>query len=158
MEGVIYLDNQFSMDHSLTKIEKLNMILGFVQEAILYKRDQESQSLINAGINKEYCRFSRETLFDQEGDCDCKSELTAALLAADRCRVAYCTTKDHAFIGLSSTDFCTLQSYLPDYFIDIRGEHFMYCETTGTGWMIGKVPDGFNRNEIQEVEIIDCSI
>jgi len=149
--------SRISVENKLTKIEKLNMILSFVQQAIQYKTDTESGTLMKAGINGEYCRFSRETLFDQEGDCDCKSELAATLFAVDLHRVAYFTTKDHAFVGITSKDFGDLDLYLPNSFIEVRGEQFLYCETTGANWIIGNIPEGFNRSDIQEVEIIDVS-
>jgi len=137
----------------LTRPEQLNYILSFVQGAINYVTDNESETLKKAGIEKEYCRFSRETLYDKEGDCDCKSELAAALFARLGLRVAYLTTNDHAFIGISAKSFPDLKQFLPEAFLEIKNEQFLCCETTATGWTIGKVSDS-HRQLIEDSEII----
>lgn len=141
-----------------SRVEKLNMILAFVQQSIAYKTDPESQSLIEVGISNEYCRFSRETLFDQEGDCDCKSELAAALFASAGYKVAYFTTKDHAFVGISGNDMIDLSTFIPGSGIKIGNEEFLYCETTGDGWTIGKVPEGFNSSQVEGYAIIETNV
>lgn len=140
-------------NRKFTRTEHLNFILSFVQGAITYVSDVESGTLNNIGIDKEYCRFSRETLFDQEGDCDCKSELAAALFAKMGLRVAYMTTADHAFIGISSSHFDELRQFMPEAFIKIKNEQFLCCETTASGWTIGKVGDS-HRQELEDSEII----
>jgi len=140
-------------DRKFTSIEQLNYILSFVQESIQYVSDTESPTLIAAGINNEYCRFSRETLFDQEGDCDCKSELAAALFARLGLKVAYMTTENHAFIGISTDHFPNIQQYIPEAFIKVKDSHFLCCETTAGGWIIGQVADS-HRKAIEDSEII----
>jgi hypothetical protein len=147
--------NKLASERKLTQIEKLNMILAFVQGAILYKADSDSQVLKDLGLEREYCRFSRETLYDQEGDCDCKSELASALFAKAGYRMAYAVTHNHAFVCFSANSLGGLVNYLQESFINIKGEQFLFCETTSEGWTIGKIPDNFDRNEIQEIEIID---
>lgn len=137
----------------LTRIEQYNYILSFVQGAINYVTDQESPSLIAAGISNEYCRFSRETLFDQEGDCDCKSELATALFARFGLKMAYMTTEDHAFIGFSTDHFPNLQQFIPEAYFSINDSLFLVCETTAKGWRIGQVAES-HKKALADSEII----
>ena len=137
----------------LTRIEQYNYILSFVQGAINYVTDQESPSLIAAGISNEYCRFSRETLFDQEGDCDCKSELATALFARFGIKMTYMTTEDHAFIGFSNDHLPTLHQFITETYFSINDSLFLVCETTAKGWRIGQVAESHEK-ALADSEII----
>lgn len=137
----------------MTEIDRINAKLAFVQQAISYRVDGESEPLIAAGIfenkeNREYCRYSRETLYDQEGDCDCKAELAAALYLQAGSRVAYVTSQDHAAIGISAQSLGNLRQYFPSPFITWQNEDFLFCETTAGGWLVGEPPKEFTLEDM----------
>lgn len=149
--------NRIAAKHKLTKFEKMSMILSFVQQTIKYAKDTESATLQNDEINKEYCRYSRETLFDKEGDCDCKSQLTATLLASFGYTVGYFTNETHAFIGIASSELDSLNEQFQDMFFTKKGlnRDFLYCETTAAGWEIGQKPADFSSDQIIDYYIIN---
>lgn len=141
--------------HALTEIDRLNFVLSFVQQTITYVIDEQSPALNSTGINSEYCRYPQETLFDQEGDCDCKSALAASLFARAGYTVAYFTTHNHAFIGISEKHLGQLGNFMPEAFLTINNKRFLVCETTASGWTIGKSDNEHAEGFIQEAEIIE---
>jgi hypothetical protein len=149
--------NRISAQHKLSKLEKMSMILGFVQQTIKYAKDTDSEALIKEGINKEYCRYSRETLFDKEGDCDCKSQLTATLLASFGYTVGYFTNETHAFIGIASSELENQSEHFQNMFFSVPGsdKKFLYCETTASGWSIGVIPPDFFPLKLEDHYIIN---
>ena len=74
--------------HQLPTTACANMVLAFVQEAIMYKFDDESTADFPGGPFPEYGRFGVETLHDKVGDCECTSILCASLLSYLGFRVA----------------------------------------------------------------------
>ena len=139
------------------KLSELNLIqfaLDFVQEPnIKYRIDEESRSIKFA---KEYMRFPDEVLFDKEGDCDCKSSLAAALFHELGFNIIVLLSGDiaHAAIGIELN-----QLWLADMQVDDRsrvireynGKEYVYCETTGDGYRVGRIQDEFS---IQDFETI----
>ena len=139
------------------KLSELNLIqfaLDFVQEPnIKYRIDEESHSIKFA---KEYMRFPDEVLFDKEGDCDCKSSLAAALFHELGFNIIVLLSGDiaHAAIGIELN-----QLWLADMQVDDRsrvireynGKEYVYCETTGDGYRVGRIQDEFS---IQDFETI----
>ena len=81
--------------YHLAEYEMYDLLLKFCQMNIEYKVDDECDSI---GRRTEYFRFPGETLFDLEGDCDCKSVLAYSLfslLGADAELVTVCINSDH---------------------------------------------------------------
>lgn len=136
----------------LTDLDKHQFALDFVQEPnIKYCIDEES-----AGIEfaKEYMRIPDETLFDKEGDCDCKSALATALFRAMGKDVLYLISVKlaHAAIAIECNDEW-LQYIKPadesKVICEQEGKRFIICETTGDGFRIGHIKDG---DSIQDFE------
>lgn len=140
-------------DEGLDKYETLQFALDFVQEPnIKYCVDADS-----AGINyaKEYMRFPDETLFDKEGDCDCKSFLTAMLYHIMGYKVLFMMSNklQHAAIAIECDE--SLIGRIPEEnkeesIKEYNGSQYVFCETTSDGHQIGISKD----TNIQDFETI----
>lgn len=131
-------------DANLGSYDLVQFALDFCQAPnITYCVDEQS-----AGISfaQEYMRFPDEVLFDKEGDCDCKSSLTAALFHALGYKVLVMLSRklQHAAIGVEANDEwlehidpAKLNSVLREY----NGTKYLYCETTGDGFRVGQIKD-----------------
>ena len=138
------------------ELDTLQFALDFVQAPnIEYHLDIES-----VGIEaKEYMRFPDEVLFDQEGDCDCKCSLMAALFHAlgYNVLILLSTDKGHAAIGLEFRedwrDLIKVED-VDSVLIEHNGRKYLYCETTGDGFRIGQtIEDDSVKNYDNIVEI-----
>ena len=128
---------------SLSELELVQFVLNFVQTPnISYRLDEECE---NIGFKLEYMRFPDETLCDKEGDCDCKSFLTATILHQLGYNVVYLLSSElkHAAIAVE----CKAE------WLDVVGEdckglmtyndkQYIYCESTGSGNRVGDIREG----------------
>ena len=140
------------------ELDMLQFALDFVQAPnIEYRLDAESASI---DFVKEYMRFPDEVLFDKEGDCDCKSSLTAALFHAMGYNVLIMlsASKGHAAIGLEFHENWRDLIQVEDFdsvLFEHNGRKYLYCETTGDGFRIGHiVVDDTVKNYENIVEIL----
>ena len=133
--------------HNLADFEILNLILGFCQESVNYKLDHESASIDKAG---EYVRFSIESLYDGEGDCDCTAALAYQLFKAMGIDVKYAILQNkdgkgkHAAV-LIKKDNGKLK--LPPQYSKVtikKAPDYAYCETTAKGWRVGVMPSEYD--------------
>jgi len=148
-DGDMYIDEvvlklrQIAREKNFDQIDEISLMLSFVQANIQYKNDTES-TLIG---NKEYCRFPVETLFDMEGDCDCKSALAANIFNAAGYKTLYVFTStfDHAYVAVALRDSqeiqCDIDYEDPEKFgiISVDGNNYYVCETTGVGRRLGEI-------------------
>ena len=141
--------------YNLAEFEVPELLLTFCQsDEIKYKEDQESTPICQFNITDEkgrqhleYFRFAAETLYDREGDCDCKSVLAYRLmktLGMDVKLVSICdkgsSIPTHAAIIIKDeTNRYKKCSKYPEY---------TYCEATSEGWTIGEVPENKNEKSI----------
>ena len=138
----------------LPELDLVQFALDFAQAPnITYCIDENSE-----GINfaKEYMRFPDEVLYDKEGDCDCKSSLTAALFHELGYSVLVMLSKKlgHAAIGIECKDewLEEIDAEEPDHVLrEYNGKRYLYCETTGDGFKIGHIKDD---DSIQDFETI----
>ena len=135
-------------------MDLLQFALDFCQAPnITYCVDEESKGINSA---KEYMRFPDEVLFDKEGDCDCKSSLTAALFHELGYNVIVMLSKklQHAAIGIEGKEEW-LNTIKPENSENIIREYndkkYLYCETTGDGYRIGHIKE---NDSIQDFETI----
>lgn len=138
----------------LPELDMVQFTLDFAQAPnIHYCIDEES-----AGINfaKEYMRFPDEVLFDQEGDCDCKSSLTAALFNELGYSVLLMISSklQHAAIGvecspewLNSVQNTDLSKVVREH----NGKKYIFCETTGDGFRVGHIADESSIMDFESV-------
>lgn len=126
------------------ELDTLQFALDFVQAPnIEYRLDVESASI---DFMKEYMRFPDEVLFDKEGDCDCKSSLTAALFHAlgHNVIIMLSTERGHAAIGVEFRedwrDLISVEDF-DSVLFEHNGRKYLYCETTGDGFRIGHITE-----------------
>lgn len=136
------------------ELDLAQFALDFAQKPnIEYCYDENSQGIEFA---KEYMRFPDEVLFDKEGDCDCKSSLTAALFSALGFRVVFMLSKKlgHAAIGIEASEEMLLHlknDNLDTVLREYNGRRYLYCETTGDGYRIGHIKDGDSIHDFEEL-------
>jgi hypothetical protein len=92
-----------------TSIEKINILLAFIQKAIPYKTDQEQ-------FGKERYMFAEESLFYPYSDCEDRTVLLGQL-------VTYFTGLP--CVGLEFNDHITLAVNFPEEF---NGDYILYQE------------------------------
>lgn len=139
---------------NLGELDLVQFALDFCQAPnITYCVDNESKGINRA---KEYMRFPDEVLFDKEGDCDCKSSLTAALFHELGYNVIVMLSQklQHAAIGIEGKEewLDIINPDNPESIIrDYNGKKYLYCETTGDSFRIGHIDES---NSIQDFETI----
>ncbi|HWP42359.1 MAG TPA: transglutaminase-like domain-containing protein, partial [Blastocatellia bacterium] len=146
-----YQLRRIAVDNRLTEYEEIQNTLDFVQD-IPYAFDKDSiDRLTNQALGiLDYWRFPIETLYDENGDCDCKAVLAAALFRLVGFRALLLVSFDpdiaHAAVAVEGApDFPQT-----DFFTDNQGRRYYFCETTGDTFTVGEQPSpGFaNRFEI----------
>lgn len=132
---------RIALDNKLTEYEEIQNTLDFVQD-IPYAFDKDSiDRLTNEALGIiDYWRFPIETLYDENGDCDCKAVLAAALfrLVGFRALLLVCFDPDiaHAAVAVEGApDFPQT-----DFFTDNQGRRYYFCETTGSAFTVGEQP------------------
>lgn len=148
-----YIKDTINLEN-LPEIDLVQFTLDFAQAPnITYCVDENSSSINYA---KEYMRFPDEVLFDKEGDCDCKSSLTAALFHELGYNVIMMlsTKLGHAAIGieckeewLSSIKNSNIDQVMREY----NGKNYLYCETTGDGFRIGQIEDNSSIHDFETI-------
>ncbi|MCM1292069.1 MAG: hypothetical protein NC111_04515 [Bacteroides sp.] len=143
----------------LGDLDRMQFALDFCQAPnINYCIDEHSAGICYA---KEYMRFPDEVLCDKEGDCDCKSSLTAALLheLGYNVIIMLSTKLKHAAIGVEGkSDW--LPVIKPDdpqrVAREYNGRTYLYCETTGDGYRVGHIKDNESIQDFDTVVEIDA--
>ena len=138
----------------LPEIDLVQFALDFAQAPnVTYCVDENSASI---GHPQEYMRFPDEVLFDKEGDCDCKSSLTAALFHELGYNVVIMLSEklSHAAVGIELKEewLDVIKPENPERVIlEYNGKRYLYCETTGDGYKIGHIKE---NDSIQDFETI----
>ncbi len=104
---------------------KIDFVLSMVQ-SLPYTSDS-----VTTGYN-EFRRFAVETLVEGGGDCEDTTILAAAILRGLGEDVALVMTPGHIAIGVAGPFRGTS--------IEREGKKYFYCETTGGGWTVGRLP------------------
>ena len=141
-------------ESNLSSFDTLQFTLDFAQAPnIIYCVDEKSP-----GINfaKEYMRFPDEVLFDKEGDCDCKSSLTAALFHELGYNVIFLISEklNHAAIGVEYKDewLNEIDTNIIDRVTrEHNGKKYIYCETTSEGFKIGFINEGESMMDFDSI-------
>ena len=148
-----YMENPHQIDppfphlagkYGLTEADRLQQVLDFVQQAIAYVKDDESKTISKPYI---YVRFPDETLFDREGDCNCKAFLAASMYYMMGLDVVYAssTTLGHTVIGVKLgqeiLDACGIEAG-NDNVLEYNNQRYILCETTHGGFRIGQTAEG----------------
>jgi hypothetical protein len=138
--------------NELNEIDTLQFVLDFIQESIVYELDSESRDL---AMPKEYIRYPDEILFDQKGDCDCKSFLATVFYYLMGYDVILLLSRElgHSAVAVSVKENETIgfisKDSLDDVTIEINGRKYYYCETTTDGFLIGDINEGVNVDKFE---------
>jgi len=114
-----YLEEQSA---GMTKLQRANFVLRFVQKNIEYTKDASGK-----GMN-EYWKYPYETLYDMRGDCEDSAILYASLMKSLGYEVALILYDDHMATGIG------MPSGTSGTYYEKNGTCYYYCETTATGW------------------------
>jgi hypothetical protein len=107
--------------------EKIQMLLNFVTEKILY--DQKEFY-----FGKEFLQRFTETLIAKEGDCSNKSILFASMLEQLEIEYILVYSKNHIFVAVEQDNFQNSNSYE----FAFRNKKWTPAETTAPGFRIGQ--------------------
>ena len=141
---------------NLAHYEMFNLITNFCQYQINYKLDGESNKI---GQNvQEYVRFPIESLFDQEGDCDCYAALAYKIfkslnLGPDDVKYAVADVVGvgkHAFLLVKQDGVLPLSPNIETFNIPGLSGKYAFCEATTRGWNIGS-NSGFILDDLKIV-------
>lgn len=137
---------------NLPEIDLLQFVLNFVQTPnIAYRIDEECESI---GFKNEYMRFPDETLYDKEGDCDCKSFLTANILSELGYNVAFLLSNQykHAAIAVECSDELVEQCGANSAAVmEYNGRKYVFCESTGSGNKVGNIKEEWDIANFETV-------
>lgn len=115
----------FKQNRNWNRQDHVDFVLSFVQ-SLPYTLDD-----VTTGYD-EFRRYAVETLIEGGGDCEDTTILVAAILRGLGEKTALIFTPGHIAIGVSGDFTGSSLSY--------NGIEYFYCETTGTGWTVGKLP------------------
>ena len=117
--------NVFKRNPNWSRQEQVDFVLSFVQ-SLPYTLDD-----VTTGYD-EFRRYAIETLIEGGGDCEDTTILAAAILRGLEEETALIFTPGHIALGVSG-DYTGSS-------VTHNGIKYFYCETTGTGWTVGKLP------------------
>ncbi len=115
----------FKQNRNWNRQDRVDFVLSFVQ-SLPYTFDD-----VTTGYD-EFRRYAVETLIEGGGDCEDTTILVAAILRGLGEKAALIFTPGHIAIGVSGDFTGSSLTY--------NGIKYFYCETTGTGWTVGKLP------------------
>lgn len=127
--------------YDLSEIDRLQLVLDFVQQTVAFVKDSDSKAISKPFV---YVRFPDETLFDKEGDCNCKAFLAGSMYYLMGYDVLYAssTKLGHTVIGLKlGSDFLARNGLEmdDDNTLEYNSSKYVLCETTHAGFRIGQV-------------------
>ncbi len=131
---------KLGVENGLSAEEIPSLAASFVQ-SLPYTPDAVTTSF------DEYPRFPYETLYDDGGDCEDTSVLTAAILQELGYGVALVVFSDHIGVGVQCSADVSGTAY------SHNGKRYCYLETTGENWEIGQLPDEYKGKSVQIVPI-----
>ena len=148
-----YIDESITQS-SLTPLDKIQFTLDFVQEPnIRFVNNKDCKNINNY---EDYIRYPDETLFDKEGDCNSKSLLAAMLFYVMGHNVMYLSSRKykHAAIGIEinakDIEAHWYGSNIEEMTVRENGKYYIFCETTGDRFRIGKPIDGMKVSDFEE--------
>lgn len=154
---IIQSAEEISAKYSLPDYEMYDLLLKFCQYNINYIVDEKSEPIF---CTPEYFRFPGETLFDQEGDCDCKSVLAYNLfdmIGAKVELVSVCINSDdnpnhglnHAAIILKDGKIPLPPQYNKEVFgKNVNPIEGVFCEATSKGYDPGNYSPNMDKDTV----------
>jgi hypothetical protein len=132
----------------LTELERIQFIIDFVQEPnIKYCLDQDSRN-VNYAVS--YIRYPDETLFDKEGDADCKAFLATMIFVVMGYKVVFLHSriKKHSVVAVCPKE-TDISSFGEDSILRMRGVSYLLCECTGDDFFIGHTISGIKQSDFE---------
>jgi hypothetical protein len=114
----------------LDDIESINYVLAFIQRLQYVYENSGNESC-------EYARYPLEMLVDQQGDCEDKAILTAALLYCLDYNITLLRLPNHMAVGVHLPKNISANNYFY--------EEYYFLETTRYGWTVGVVPPEYKE-------------
>ena len=131
--------NSLGQSQGYDYYEMVNFVLRFVQ-SLEYTYDNTTTPM------NEYWRFSVETLVDETGDCEDTSILFASIMEAMGYDAVLILPTGHAAVGIAGSGYYgTYYSY--------NGVNYYYCETTGSGYNMGDLPESYKGQSATIVQV-----
>ncbi len=125
--------NETANSQGYGSYDKVSFALAFVQ-SLTYTSDD-----VTEGYN-EYPRFPVETLVDEGGDCEDTSILFASLTLVMGYGTVYINPPNHYAVGILGNGLQGASWTYPQG----SNNTYYYCETTGSGFKIGQIPNEFS--------------
>lgn len=127
-------DDMYEYYHSLLRY-------SYVKDYHNYVSDDNNHKLVKQLADEI------KSLCDQCGDCEDSSILLGALLKELGYGCIFIELPEHVAIGVKATDDA------PGTYYDYNGSHYLYIETTNSGWDIGTLPDDFNEEKAKIYDV-----
>ncbi|MDD2439313.1 MAG: hypothetical protein PHD41_03705 [Methanosarcinaceae archaeon] len=126
--------------YGLKDAEIPGLCASFVQ-SLNYTSD-----LISSGYD-QYPRFPYETLYENGGDCEDKSILSAAILQEMGYEVVLLELPEHMALGVRSCPGFSGESFA------YKKDVYYYLETTGSDWNIGEMPEEYTNLPVKVIPV-----
>ena len=130
--------------------EEVEFVLAFTQDIVKYEHDAEYYP--NAIRGGEYPKYPVETLAEETGDCEDSAILAAALLKSMGYDSALIYLPGHCALGIAGVDG------MPGTSVKLNNVSYYYCETTATGWEIGKLPSDYSEKDVRILPVPNIKI
>lgn len=131
---------KLARQYRLKEKEMPGLCTSFVQ-SLNYTSD-----LVSAGYD-QYPRFPYETLYENGGDCEDTSILSAAILQEIGYEVILLELPEHMAIGIKTDSGFSGKSFT------YNGDSYYYLETTGSEWDIGEMPEEYVNQPVKVIPI-----
>jgi len=117
-------------------------VLSFVQ-SLPYTVDS-----VTTGYD-EFKSYAFETLVAGGGDCEDTSILASSMLMALGYDVVLINPPGHLAFGITGN--------YGGYYFDHKGKKYFYCESTGTGFKVGHLPEEYGHVKVNIFDITRSS-
>lgn len=145
--------------NNLTPMDKIQFTLDFIQEPnIRFVTNKDSKAI---NFYEKYIRYPDETLYDKEGDCNSKSLLAAVLFHTMGFNVIYLASRkyEHSAIGIeiskNDIDNGWYGSNIDNALVTENGKSYIFCETSGDYFRIGRTINGMSLDDFDEKLLIE---
>ena len=135
--------NIFKQHREWSKQDRIDFVLSFVQ-SLPYTLDD-----VTTGYD-EFRRYAIETLIEGGGDCEDTTILVAAILRGLGEKTVLIFTPGHIALGVSGN--------FTGASVTHSGTQYYYCETTGTGWTVGDLPQSSDMTVTNVVPLAPSQI
>jgi len=140
IENIADTLHSLSKEYGLEESKVPELCVSFIQ-SLNYTSD-----IASSGYD-QYPRFPYETLYENGGDCEDTSILSAAILQEMGYDVVLLELPEHMAIGIKCD---------PDHegtSFEYEGNYYYYLETTGSNWQIGEMPEKYADQPVQIIPV-----